>query len=83
MAFRLHLIPHGTKWDFFKHQWLTLGISIAAMILSLVAVAVMGLNFGIDFKGGTTIRTESSQPMDVAAYRVALEGLHLGDVSVT
>lgn len=83
MAFRLHLIPHGTTWDFFKHQWLTLGISIAAMILSVVLTVVMGLNFGIDFRGGTTIRTESSQPMDVGAYRQALEALHLGDVSVT
>lgn len=83
MAFRLHLIPHGTTWDFFKHQWLTLGISIVAMILSVVVTVVMGLNFGIDFKGGTTIRTESSQPMDVGAYRQALEALHLGDVSVT
>lgn len=83
MAFRLHLIPHGTKWDFFKHQWATLGLSIAAMIVSVLAVAVIGLNFGIDFKGGTTIRTESNQPMDVAAYRAALEELHLGDVSVT
>lgn len=83
MAFRLHLIPHGTKWDFFKHQWATLGLSIAAMIVSILAVAVIGLNFGIDFKGGTTIRTESNQPMDVAAYRAALEELHLGDVSVT
>jgi preprotein translocase subunit SecF len=83
MAFRLHLIPHGTKWDFFKHQWATLGLSIAAMIVSALAVAVIGLNFGIDFKGGTTIRTESNQPMDIAAYRAALEDLHLGDVSVT
>lgn len=83
MAFRLHLIPHGTTWDFFKHQWLTLGISIVAMILSVVVTVVMGLNFGIDFRGGTTIRTESSQAMDVGAYRQALEALHLGDVSVT
>lgn len=83
MAFRLHLIPHGTTWDFFKHQWLTLGISIVAMILSVVAVVAMGLNFGIDFRGGTTIRTESTKAMDVAAYRAALEELNLGDVSVT
>lgn len=83
MAFRLHLIPHGTKWDFFKHQWATLGASLVAMVIALVAVAVMGLNFGIDFKGGTTIRTESKVALDVAAYRQALEELHLGDVSVT
>ncbi len=83
MAFRLHLIPHGTKWDFFKHQWATLGVSLLAMVISVIAVAVFGLNYGIDFKGGTTIRTESTVAMDLAAYRQALETLNLGDVSVT
>jgi len=42
----------------------------------------MGLNFGIDFKGGTTIRTESSQPVDVAQYREVLEPIGLGDISI-
>ena len=35
--------------------------------------AIQGLNFGIDFRGGTTIRTESTQPVDVGAYRAALQ----------
>ena len=50
---------------------------------SVVVVLVMGLNFGIDFKGGTTIRTESTTNFDVGDYRQALEELKLGDVSIT
>jgi preprotein translocase subunit SecF len=42
----------------------------------------MGLNFGIDFRGGTTIRTGRDQ-VDVGAYRDALAPLGLGDVSIT
>ena len=42
-----------------------------------------GLSFGIDFKGGTTIRTESTQAVDVGAYRKALDGLAIGDVVIT
>ncbi|CAG0910596.1 unnamed protein product [Cyprideis torosa] len=53
------------------------------MVLSLVAWLTLGLNFGIDFQGGTTIRTESSQSVDVGAYRDALAPLNLGDVSIT
>ncbi len=56
------------------------------MMLTVVAIvlwAVMGLNFGIDFRGGTTIRTESTQPVDVGAYRAALSALELGDVPIT
>jgi preprotein translocase SecF subunit len=61
----------------------TFGASIVAVIGSLLAVASMGLNFGVDFKGGTTIRTESTLAVDVGVYREALAGLDLGDVAIT
>jgi preprotein translocase subunit SecF len=53
------------------------------MVLSIGIWLAMGLNFGIDFLGGTTIRTEASEPVDVAAYREALEPLGLGDITIT
>ncbi|PWK61011.1 protein translocase subunit SecF [Roseicyclus mahoneyensis] len=80
---RLRLVPQETNIDFFKYARLTFGASMVAMVLSLGIWFSMGLNFGIDFLGGTTIRTESSQPVDVAAYRAALDALALGDVSIT
>jgi preprotein translocase subunit SecF len=80
---RLRLVPQETKIDFFKHARLTFGASLVAMVLSFGIWFAMGLNFGIDFLGGTTIRTESSEPVDVGAYRAALEALDLGDVSIT
>ncbi len=83
MAWRLRLAPEKTSFDFFRYQWVTFGGSIALMLVAFVAWGVMGLNYGIDFKGGTTIRTESSQPVDVGAYRQTLENLPLGDVSIT
>jgi len=83
MAFRLKLVPTETKIDFFRWQYITFGVSVAAVILSLLSVLFIGLNFGIDFKGGTTIRTESTQVVDVGAYRGALSDLGLGDVSIT
>jgi preprotein translocase subunit SecF len=83
MAWRLRLVPEKTNIDFFRIQWVTFGASIAAMVLSLVLVFTMGLNFGIDFRGGTTIRTESANVVDVGAYRNALQTLDLGDVSIT
>ncbi|WP_199260494.1 protein translocase subunit SecF [Paracoccus binzhouensis] len=83
MAFRLKLVPDNTSYDFFRWQWLTFGISALAMVASVVVVLVMGLNFGIDFKGGTTIRTESPTAFEVGDYRQAMAGLDLGDVSIT
>jgi len=80
---RLRLVPQKTKFDFFKHWKMWLGISALLMLLGFASFMVQGLNFGIDFRGGTTVRTLSAQPVDVAAYRGALESLGLGDVSIT
>ncbi len=83
MAFRLRLAPEKTNFDFFRHAPITFGGSVIATVLALVIWAVMGLNFGIDFKGGTTIRTESTLAVDIAAYREVLNQQNLGDVSIT
>ncbi len=83
MAWRLRLVPEKTNINFFRLQWVTFGISIAAMVASLILILTMGLNFGIDFRGGTTIRTESTTVVDVGAYRDALSGVDAGDVSIT
>ena len=80
---RLRLVPKDTGIDFFRFWKITFGASVVAMVLSVVLFAVVGLNFGIDFRGGTTIRTESAQPVDVGAYRDAISPLGLGDVSIT
>ncbi len=80
---RLRLAPEKTNIDFFSLQYITFGASIVAVLLTFLSVATLGLNFGIDFRGGTTIRTESTQAVDVGVYREALSSLGLGDVSIT
>ena len=80
---RLRLVPQDTNFDFFRYRKITMGASITAVIVSILLWLFVGLNFGIDFRGGTTIRTEAAQPVDAAAYRRAVEPLGLGDVSIT
>ncbi len=80
---RLRLVPAETNFDFFRFRFITTGVSIAAMIVSIILWLTVGLNFGIDFRGGTTIRTEAVQPIDVGAYRAAVEALDLGDVAIS
>ena len=80
---RLRLVPKDTNYDFFSRSKLWLGFSALLMIVSVLSFLSQGLNFGIDFRGGTTLRTDSAQPVDVAAYRGALQELNLGDVTIT
>lgn len=80
---RLRLAPDNTNIDFFRFWRATFGASIVAMILSIMAFLMIGLNFGIDFRGGTSIRTEAQAPVDIGAYRAAISPLGYGDVAIT
>lgn len=80
---RLKLVPQETSFDFFSHWKVWLGISAFLMVVAFGSFMVRGLNYGIDFRGGTTIRTESAQPVDVGAYRDVLDELDIGDVLIS
>ena len=80
---RLKLVPEGTSFDFFKRWKLWLGISALMVVIGFASFALQGLNFGIDFRGGTTIRTEAEQDLDIGTYRDAIAPLGLGDITIT
>lgn len=80
---RLRLVPQETSFDFFTKWKIWLGISALMMVVGLVSFGLQGLNFGIDFRGGTTVRTESTTAIDVGTYRDAIAPLELGDISIT
>ena len=80
---RLKLVPQKTNFNFFSKARLSLGLSATLLFLSFISLIFQGLNFGIDFLGGTTIRTQSAQAVDVGLYRSALGSLELGDVTIS
>jgi len=79
----LRLVPEITNWDFFKRWRLSLGLSAVLIVIAGGSFLLQGLNYGIDFRGGTTIRTEAPQPVDIGLYRDAMQPLQLGDVTIT
>ena len=79
----IKLIPDDTKIDFLKFRKLWVGLSIAAIIGSIALFLIQGLNYGIDFKGGTLIMAETVEDTPVGEFRPVLNDLGLGDVGVT
>ena len=58
-------------------------LSVALVIISLTLLIFKGLNFGIDFKGGTLIELRSSDSkINVSSLRDNLNTMNLGDISV-
>jgi len=80
---RLRLVPQETAWDFFGKTKISVGFSSLMILASIAFFFIQGLNFGIDFRGGTTIRTESAQTVVVGDYRDAIAPLGLGDITIT
>ena len=58
-------------------------ISLLFVLLSLILIVLKGLNFGIDFKGGTLIelRVESNN-IKISDIRSSFSGMYLGDLNV-
>ena len=58
-------------------------LSITLVVISLFFLIFKGLNFGIDFKGGTLIELRSTDSkINVSSLRDNLSQMNLGDVSV-
>ncbi len=58
-------------------------LSITLVIISLLLLSFKGLNFGIDFKGGTLIELRSSDPkINVSSLRDTMSQMNLGDISI-
>ena len=58
-------------------------VSISLIVISLILLFIKGLNFGIDFKGGTLIELRSTETkINVSSLRENLNQMDLGDVSV-
>jgi preprotein translocase SecF subunit len=79
----LRLIPDDTRLPFMRWARVRTPISLALMALSLVLFFTVGVNQGIDFKGGTVIEVQSHAPeADLADIRAKVTALELGDVEV-
>jgi preprotein translocase SecF subunit len=79
----IRLVPDDTKIPFMRLSRFGLPFSVVMIVLSIAAFFVFGLNYGIDFKGGTVIEVQSKAPQaDLGEIRAKLEALQLGDVEV-
>lgn len=79
----LKLVPDQTNVPFTRVRFIALMFSAALIVGSFFALFTIGLNLGVDFRGGVTIEVADSEPVELPAVRDALGGLGLGSVEVT
>jgi preprotein translocase subunit SecF len=79
----LRIVPDDTKFDFMRFRRISFPLSAVLSVLAIVAYFTLGLNFGIDFIGGTLLEVQTkSGPADLGKIRTTLNALQLGDVQL-
>ena len=80
----LRLVPPNTKVPFLKYARAAMIGSIVAFLASIVLFFAVGLNLGIDFRGGTLIQlqTADKSPAEIGSLRSQVGALGLGDVQI-
>jgi preprotein translocase subunit SecF len=75
--------PHDLRLPFMRYKGLCFGLSLLFMAASLGLYFTVGLNYGVDFKGGSLIEVQSkSGPADLSAMRSKLNSLGVGKVQI-
>lgn len=75
--------PHGTKIPVMEWRRFCVGISLIAVIIAVALLSTKGLNFGIDFKGGSLFEIQTkSGVVDIPDLRSRVGSLGLGEVQI-
>src|SRR5439155_20870919 len=73
--------PHDTRWKIIERRYIFIGLSWGLAMLAAVLLMTRGLNYGVDFKGGSLIEVQSkSGALDIGDLRTKLDKLGIGDV---
>jgi preprotein translocase subunit SecF len=76
----LRIVPDNTRFDFMRFRRISFPVSALLSIAAILLFFYHGLNFGIDFVGGTLMEVQTkADPADLAKLRATIGGLRLGD----
>jgi preprotein translocase subunit SecF len=68
----MEIFKPDTHIDFLGRRRLGLTLSVVLIVVSIIAIAIRGLNFGIDFTGGTLVEVGYEDSVNIAEVRELL-----------
>ncbi len=79
---QLRLVPQKTKIGFIRWRMVSAVLSTILILASVGLFATNGLNYGIDFKGGSLIEFKTAGSAELGQVRALVGEMNLGDVQV-
>jgi len=78
----LRLISDNTTIKFIRLKTFSFSLSAALSVLAILSVVFIGLNFGIDFKGGILLEVRTANNISISDIRKEVSNLNIGEVSI-
>ena len=78
----LRLISDNTTIRFIRLKTFSFSLSAIFSILAILSVLFIGLNFGIDFKGGILLEVRTDERISISDIRREVSNLNIGEVSI-
>ena len=78
----MEFFKQKTRIEFLSKRKLALVVSVTLLLISIASLMMRGLNFGIDFSGGTLVEVGYQQPVEIESVRSALRQGGLEDAVV-
>ena len=75
-------IPLRTKYDFMRFRNYTIIASGIVCLIALILYVTVGLNYGVDFRGGIMVEIRAPQAIEMSTLRSTLNRLNLGEVEI-
>ncbi len=78
----MEFIKPGTSFDFIGRRWIAISASTVLIVIGLLTAGIRGLNYGIDFAGGTLVELRMPRDVDIEDVRRELRGIGMGDSTI-
>jgi preprotein translocase subunit SecF len=75
-------IFHNTTYDFIRWWKVALGLTAAFIVLGIGSLLIKGVNYSIEFTGGTLMQIHFTHPPDAGQIRSAMDGAGFRDAEI-